>query len=41
METEQFTINTEDVVKREILVYRRVKGDVCYEYIDTLAENAR
>ena len=41
METEQFTINTEDVVKKEILVYRRVKGDVCYEYIDTLAENAR
>lgn len=39
--TEQFTINTEDVVKKEILVYRRVKGDVCYEYIDTLAENAR
>ena len=39
--TEEFTINTADDAKREIIYYKRTKGNLCYEYIDELAENAR
>ena len=38
--TEEFTINTEDDAKREIIYYKRAKGNLCYEYLDELAEKA-
>ena len=38
--SEEFTINTEDDAKREIIYYKRAKGNLCYEYLDELAEKA-
>lgn len=39
--TKQFTIQTEDIIKTDIWICERVKGNLCYEYIDEQSEAAR